>query len=262
MGFWDGAAAGIASGGLGTLGGLASSALGAYYAGKAAEDNYYYASQLAEQQYGYNSLLMDKANAFSKSMYDTNMDYKYQRTVADMKKAGLNPLLAAGGSLSGGSSVPSSAMASAGLPQMSVHSPQVADMSSIGSQAVSAYLAAKSLDTELQQKQAQTTKTKVDTYVDAVKGATAAIGGTVGAVTAAKYGKRLADRVLNSNGVASPVGSSFGGSILGSKFLGALGLGAQAATAYGAYKLNEHLRKVSPSARKIQDMPNFGSRLR
>lgn len=237
-GFWNGAGAGYISGGLGLVGGLATSALNAYYSGQAAEDNYYYARQLAEQQYGYNSLLMDKANDFTREMYRN----RYQMSVADLKKAGINPLLAAGGSLSGGA--PSSAMASAGLPQMSVHSPQAADFSSIGSQAVSAYLAARSLDTELKQKEAQTTKTKVDTYVDAVKGATAAIGGTVGAVTAAKYGKRLADKVLRADGVVSsrpsvspvPVG-------LGSKFLGALGIGATAATAYGAGKMMEKAQK-------------------
>lgn len=250
----------IVGGAMDIGGSLGTSALNAWYANRAAEDSYYYQTQLARQQYGYNLDLMNRSNAFTKEMYEYNMRNRYQMSVQDLKKAGLNPLLAAGGSLTG--NAPSSAQASVGLPQMSVHAPQAADMSALGSRAVSAYIAAMSLDTELKQKEAQIIKTKVDTYVDAVKGLGSVVGGAVGATVLNKLIANKQPVKSSAKSVASSVGSSVGGSVLGSKLLGALGVGAQAATAYGAYKLNEHLRKVSPSARKIQDMPNFGSRLR
>lgn len=226
MSFWSGAGSGVVGGLFDLAGGLASSALSASYNADAMADQYYYNQQLAAQQNLYNT---------------TYAKNKIQWQVQDLKKAGLNPLLAAGGSLTGGT-------ASAGLPSVSALQTSAPNLSSIGTNAISAYMQAKALDSEVKQKDAQTTKTKVDTYVDAAKG----VGSLLGPVAGAKVLKGA----LQNHGSVSPdnsVGSSAKSSVvptvgLGSKFLRNLGIGALgASTAYGAGKMMEKAQKEARS---------------
>lgn len=64
-------------------------------------------SELLNYQNKFNEYMQDKANAFNKEMSNT----AYQRAVADMTKAGINPVVAFSGGASGASS-PSSAQGS------------------------------------------------------------------------------------------------------------------------------------------------------
>lgn len=130
-----------------------SSALQYKYQQKLNKSNYNYNVKLINLQNAFNEAMMDKANAFNQDIFNQSVDLSntsHQREVADLRSAGLNPILSANGGATTVNPV-QSAQTSSGNSQLSSSAgmPDVDYMSALGS-AMNMYNGYKSTKSQLE----------------------------------------------------------------------------------------------------------------
>lgn len=254
--FWDGAGTGLF--------GLGGSILSYFGQASANESN----EEIARMNNQFNAEQAALDREFQSSEAQKLRDWQeelsntaYQRARKDLEAAGYNPLLVVGGS---GASSPSGAQghgsSASAVPYKNENALSAfANLGDVVSSALSAANAAKDLEIKESQKEsvdANTTKTKVDTVADAVKGIAAPVASAYGAKKAADVAKGVLQRAPTYS--SSPAGveaaSKFSSGAtkaalnIGSKALNVLGysgiLGLGAGSAYMMKKAQDAARSA------------------